>query len=111
MIPDNAPQWLKDAKTENANVEILDIWPYVIWHGGEWHGGSQNMRTKWHSLIVNGKISIGCKTQSVDDWIKFFESEEIYLTPRNTVEFKMIEANFYGLVEYGKRMGLLNYGN
>src|SRR3990167_6392534 len=39
MIPENAPQWLKDAKTEYANVEIIDSYPYVIWHDGVWRGG------------------------------------------------------------------------
>jgi len=37
MIPENAPQWLKDATTENAVVEIQYGW--VIWLGGDFLGG------------------------------------------------------------------------
>ena len=37
-IPENAPQWLKTARTENANVEIVD--GVVTWRGGTWNGGT-----------------------------------------------------------------------
>jgi len=39
MIPSNAPQWLKDADTDNANVEILPS-GYVIWNSGNFLGGN-----------------------------------------------------------------------
>ena len=42
MIPDNAPQWLKDAKTDNADVTINED-GCVEWCGGTWRGGT------WHS--------------------------------------------------------------
>ena len=38
----DAPDWLKAAKTEGEDVEILDgrvIWHTGIWHTGTWHGG------------------------------------------------------------------------
>jgi hypothetical protein len=39
------PRWLQDAKTENANVEILD--GHVIWRGGIWLGGNWRSGV-WH---------------------------------------------------------------
>lgn len=37
-LGDNAPQWLREAKTKYADVTITAS-GYVIWHGGEWLGG------------------------------------------------------------------------
>jgi len=37
MIPGNAPQWLKDADTWNADVELVN--GEVVWRGGEFSGG------------------------------------------------------------------------
>jgi len=40
----NAPQWLRDADTVNANVEITSegtvIWHAGVWYGGDWLGGN-----------------------------------------------------------------------
>ena len=40
----NAPQWLRDAKTENEDVEINQFghidWHSGVWHSGDWHGGT-----------------------------------------------------------------------
>lgn len=35
--PEKWPQWIRDAMTEGAEVEILD--GRVIWWGGTWHDG------------------------------------------------------------------------
>lgn len=38
----NAPKWLLDANTTNADVEITDgvvIWHDGVWYGGVWRGG------------------------------------------------------------------------
>jgi hypothetical protein len=37
---ENAPQWLLEAKTEDADVIIVD--GCVVWFGGTWHGGTWN---------------------------------------------------------------------
>ena len=33
----DAPQWLRDADTENADVSVQD--GQIVWHGGVWRGG------------------------------------------------------------------------
>jgi hypothetical protein len=38
----NAPKWLKDAKTEREDVDIIGgvvVWHYGVWLGGTWHDG------------------------------------------------------------------------
>ena len=58
---ENAPQWLLDAETENADVEIIygrvnwyggdwrgGHWHGYTWHGGEWRGGT------WHNGVWHG---------------------------------------------------------
>ena len=47
-IEANWPQWLKEADTSNAQVEIKNgtvvwrggTWRGGTWRGGEWHGGT-----------------------------------------------------------------------
>jgi hypothetical protein len=48
----NAPQWLRDARTENADVEISES-GYVTWRGGTWHGGY------WHGGYWRGGDWLG----------------------------------------------------
>ena len=58
---ENAPQWLLDARTYNANVEIINSavfwnggdWFDGIWHGGVWNDGS------WHDGIWNDGVWYG----------------------------------------------------
>jgi hypothetical protein len=44
----NAPDWLKEAKTENADVD----WKcgYIVWHGGVWRDGV------WHGGVWHGGV-------------------------------------------------------
>jgi hypothetical protein len=39
---ETVPNWLRDAETSEANVEIINgyiVWRGGVWHGGVWHGG------------------------------------------------------------------------
>jgi hypothetical protein len=42
----DAPDWLKEATTENENVALVD--GCVIWYGGDWYGGD------WHGGVWHG---------------------------------------------------------
>jgi hypothetical protein len=44
---EDAPDWLRYAHTENADV-ILNLLGQVVWHGGVWHGGV------WHGGVWRG---------------------------------------------------------
>jgi hypothetical protein len=63
-IPKNAPQWLHDARTKNAVVDISKsgrviwydgvwrggVWRGGVWHGGYWHGGD------WRNGVWRGGV-------------------------------------------------------
>ena len=55
---------------------------------------------KWSHSIKDNKIQIGCKTQSIEEWDLFFESEDVYETKRNTDDFKQIQAVYLAYKAY-----------
>jgi hypothetical protein len=58
------------------------------------------MHCKWSHGITNNKISIGCKTKSIEEWEVFFNSNEEFQTKRDTKEFKQIQAVFEAYKAY-----------
>ena len=63
----SAPQWLLDAKTENAGVNYDHLgrvvwlggeWHYGTWRDGEWRGGTWHGGT-WREGIWRGGIWLG----------------------------------------------------
>ena len=58
------------------------------------------MHCRWYTGITDDKIHIGCKKLTIDKWDAFFASDEIFETPRNTPEFKQIQAVYEGLKAY-----------
>lgn len=55
---------------------------------------------KWNHSIVDGKIKIGCKENTIEEWESFFNSDAIYETKRNTQDFKQIQALFESYKAY-----------
>lgn len=56
---------------------------------------------RWtHGITNENLIHIGCEKRSIEDWDKFFESDEILTTERNTQEFKQIEAVYNAYKAY-----------
>ena len=59
------------------------------------------MYCKWsHGITKGNLIHIGCKKRTIEEWDKFFESNEILSTERNTPEFKQIEAVYLAYKAY-----------
>jgi hypothetical protein len=58
------------------------------------------MHCKWDVGITDGMIHIGCKKRTIENWDKFFASDEVILTPRGTQEFKQIEAVYLAYKAY-----------
>ena len=57
--------------------------------------------SKWNFSIQNENLNIGCKTKTFSEWKEWFEeSEEEFLTERNTEEFKRLQAMFYAYEAY-----------
>ena len=69
--------------------------------------GAKNLNTaylpiycKWDASVLGEKIVIGCKEKTIDEWEAFFNSNEEYLTKRNTPEFKKIQAVYLAYKAY-----------
>jgi hypothetical protein len=58
------------------------------------------MHCKWTHGITDGMIHIGCEKRSVEEWGKFFASDAVITTHRNTQEFKQIHAIFNAYKSY-----------
>ena len=132
-IPENAPQWLKEATiSEDAvfeirlefGVQIVD-WKSGCWfkgifnsgyfrggeflggyfRGGEFRGGVMCIYSKWFvGLTFEDKVRIGCKTKTFKEWDAWFKGKEEYSTKRNTPEFKRIYAHYVAIKAYKKEM-------
>jgi len=55
---------------------------------------------KWDYSILGDKIQIGCEKRTIEEWDKFFASEEVLSTKRNTEDFKQIEAIYNACKAY-----------
>lgn len=78
-------------------------WRYGTWKSGTWKYGvwkngwmTINSRCKW-TIAANhatSEIKIGCKIQTVDEWVEWFNGKEIFETPRGTRMFADIYNGF-----------------
>jgi hypothetical protein len=55
---------------------------------------------KWSHGITDRLIHIGCEKRSIEDWDIFFNSNQVIQTPRNTEEFKKIQAVYLAYRAY-----------
>jgi len=58
------------------------------------------MYCKWTHGITDGLVHIGCEKRSVEEWDKFFATDAVITTQRNTQEFKQIHAIFNAYKAY-----------
>ena len=112
------PQWLLNAKTENADVEITR-WGWVIWksgyflggdfRGGDFWGGNfwgGNFRGEklnhkpisiygltWPIMITGNQMKIGCQTHTHGKWRNFADFEIKEMESRAT-EFWRTNKDF-----------------
>lgn len=56
------------------------------------------------SIIANAKIRVGCESNTPEGWEKWLSTSEIFETPRNTPEFKRIEASIRAAIAYARVM-------
>jgi hypothetical protein len=86
---------LRGADLSGANLRGADL------RGADLRGAiKMPMHCKWHHGITDGMIHIGCEKRTIEDWDKFFESDEVIITERNTDEFKQIEAIYNAYKAY-----------
>jgi len=58
------------------------------------------MFCKWSHGIKGGKIKIGCKEKTIEEWDLFFNSDGVIETERNTQDFKQIQAVYLSYKAY-----------
>jgi hypothetical protein len=67
MIPDNAPAWLKAARTQDAEVEITSG-GRVVWHGGLWRGGFTSATRAPFRVTSRGDcLRVGCWSGTIEE--------------------------------------------
>ena len=59
---------------------------------------------KWSHGITDGMVHIGCEKRTIEDWDKFFESDSVIQTPRNTHDFNQIQAVYLAYRAYIKHL-------
>ena len=75
-------------------------WKDGIWKGGIWLDGASAIKSKYIPIHNNGKIKIGCKEKTIEEWDSFFNGTEEFDTKRETREFKMIHAHYLAVKTY-----------
>ena len=81
---------LSNADLSSANLRYADLKGCI----------KTPMYCKWSSGITEGMIHIGCEKKTIQEWDKFFASDEVIQTPRGTQEFKQIEAIYLAYKAY-----------
>lgn len=86
---------LREANLREANLRGADL------RGANLTGVIKiPMYCKWSHGITENMIHIGCEKRSIEDWDKFFASDEVIETPRNTPEFTQIQAIYNAYKAY-----------
>ena len=90
---------LRYANLLGANLSGADL-RYANLLGANLSGATIPMFCKWLTGIVDNKIRIGCELKSIEEWEAFLNSDKVIETPRNTPEFKQIEAMIRAYIAY-----------
>jgi hypothetical protein len=87
---------LSDADLSDANLRAAYL------RGADLSGAVKiPMYCKWtHGITNENLIHIGCEKRTIEEWDKFFASNDIISTERNTPEFKQIQAVYEAYKAY-----------
>ena len=98
---------LANADLANANLANANLWNANLANADLRNPKNKDkavnvpMYCKWAHGITNGSlIRIGCEKRTIEDWDKFFSSNEEIETKRNTPEFKQIQAVYEAYKAY-----------
>ena len=97
---------LRGANLSGADLSGADLSGAYL-SGADLRGANLNntqklpIHCKWQHGITNGNlVHIGCKKRTIEDWDKFFNSDEVITTERGTKEFKQIQAVYEAYKAY-----------
>ncbi len=98
--------YLSDADLSGANLRGADLSGANL-RGAYLRGANLRgavkipMYCKWtHGITNENLIHIGCEKRTIEEWDKFFASNDIISTERNTPEFKQIQAIYEAYKAY-----------
>ena len=91
---------LGNADLRNANLENADLRNADLGNTKNKDASCLPIYCKWSFSIKGNLIKIGCKEKTIKEWDGFFNSGEVYDTPRDSEEFKRIQAVYEGLKAY-----------
>ena len=95
---------LRDANLSDADLSDADL------RGADLRDAKNKEKSylpifcKWSHSIKGDLILIGCKENTIKEWDKFFKSDKVFDTERNTEEFKQIEAVYLANKAYLKHI-------
>ena len=95
-----ANAYLVDANLENADLSYADLWNADLSYAKGIDTAYMPIYCKYSLAIKGDYIRIGCKEKTVEEWDKWFESEETYETERGTEAFARIEASYKAYKAY-----------
>ena len=91
---------LSGADLSDANLSGADLSDANL-SGANLSGAEKiSIHCKWTHGITDGMVHIGCKKRTIEEWDAFFASNDEIETPRNTDEFKQIEAVYNAYKAY-----------
>jgi uncharacterized protein YjbI with pentapeptide repeats len=82
------------ANLRSANLSGADL------SGANLSGANVPMYCKWAISEVDGKVQIGCKLKSLEEWNEWFSGTDEYETSRDTPSFKRIQACYEAYKAY-----------
>ena len=92
---------LRDANLRDANLRGANLRGANLRDANLRDAIKAPMYCKWsHGITKGNLIHIGCEKRTIEEWDKFFESNETLSTERNTPEFKQIEAVYLAYKAY-----------
>jgi hypothetical protein len=101
--------YLQNANLENAYLQNANLYNANLENANLYNANLENaylqnaylpMWCKWSIGIVNGKIKIGCKEKTIEEWDNWFSGTQEYSTQRGTNDFKQIQAMYLGFKAY-----------
>ena len=93
----------KDGTWKNGDWKdgtwVGGTWMNGIWHNGTWKFGIWyngvklkvkyvfSTNCKWKITYSDTEINIGCTSKTIDEWVTWLDTDEVFETPRDSEQF------------------------
>jgi len=90
---------LRSADLRSANLSSADLRSADL-SSADLRSADLQIHNKWTISYKDNLIVIGCKSNTIEGWDAFFNSNEVYSTERGTKDFAKIEASYLAYKAY-----------